>query len=128
MMTKRALRRMAYQAARHPEMALILHDALLETYPRVYGDTIERAEELARSWIVGRSAGPPGVYYVVFFPHRLSGKPRPAQLFDVYSGWSGDRQPDRGPRALARVVRLHMDKVAIATYSTSRRYPIGGDE
>lgn len=63
-MTKRELRRLAYAATRDRTLLPVLHDALLETYPTLYGrfvGTADRAAERDR-----------GAKIVLFNPRAMS--------------------------------------------------------
>lgn len=68
MISKRQLRRLAFAAHRRPELRAVLHDALLEAYPKMYEAHLEVALRISRD----RSA----ITAILFDPRSLSSSTR----------------------------------------------------
>lgn len=77
------LRRLAYQAKRSPSYQAVLHDALLESFPRTYQHEINVAENRAAQ------RGPYGPQNIWFLPARLTKTTRKYEtfhlLFEIHS-------------------------------------------
>lgn len=85
------LRRLAYKAKRNPSYWAVLHDALLETFPRVYEREIAVAENRAAQ------RGPYGPQNIWFLPARLTKETRRYGMFHLlFEIHSTDFQPPKG--------------------------------
>lgn len=88
------LRRLTYKAQRSPSYRDVLHDALLESFPRAYGHMIDVAENRVAQY------GPQNIW---FLPARLTKTTRRYETFHLlFEIHSTDFEPSKGHVGFAR--------------------------
>lgn len=120
-MTKLQLRRLAHATTRDRSMTPVLHDALLEMYPKRYQDTIDLAEREARKH---------GESYIVFFnPRAMVNPPMRAGgrlhdyigLFSIHGG-AFSRYPNAPWHAIPEIIsRTPLRKGSVLVYIAGLR-------